>query len=67
MIDALGEILTEEEIKFLAEILLESWYALDVRNMSNEKRKLYLSIQLKIKRLNNPKLYNWYYHISIIC
>jgi len=58
MIDALGEILTEEEIKFLAEILLESWYALDVRNMSNEKRKLYLSIQLKIKRLNNPKLYN---------
>ncbi|BCV03592.1 MAG: hypothetical protein CM15mV70_060 [Caudoviricetes sp.] len=37
MIDALGEILTEEEIKFLAEILLESWYALDVRNMSNEK------------------------------
>tara|TARA_B100000401_G_scaffold225203_1_gene152504 strand:- start:39 stop:215 length:177 start_codon:yes stop_codon:yes gene_type:complete len=58
MIDALGEILTEEETKFLAEILLESWYALDVRNMSNEKRKLYLSIQLKIKRLNNPKLYN---------
>ena len=58
MIDALGEILTEEETKFLAEILLESWYALDVRNMSDEKRKLYLSIQLKIKRLNNPKLYN---------
>ena len=58
MIDALGEILTEEETKFIAEILLESWYALDVRNMSNEKRKLYLSIQLKIKRLNNPKLYN---------
>jgi hypothetical protein len=58
MIDALGEILTEEEIKFLAEILVESWYALDVRNMSNEKRKLYLSIELKIKRLNNPKLYN---------
>jgi len=61
MIDALGEILTEEEIKFLAEILLESWYALDVRNMSNEKRKMYSSIKSKISRLNN----NWYYYISI--
>ena len=61
MIDALGEILTEEETKFLAEILYEAWFSLDVRNMSNEKRKMYSSIKSKISRLNN----NWYYYISI--
>ena len=61
MIDALGEILTEKETKFLAEILYEAWFSLDVRNMSNEKRKMYSSIKRKISRLNN----NWYYYISI--
>ena len=52
MIDALGEILTEEETKFLAEILFEAWFSLDVRNMSNEKRKMYSSIKRKISILN---------------
>ena len=37
----LGEILTKEEIKFLAEALTDAWFSLDVRNMSYEKRKMY--------------------------
>ena len=53
MIDGLGEILTEEEIKFLSKILFDAWFSLDVRNMSNEKRKMYSSIKSKISRLNN--------------
>ena len=53
MIDSLGEILTEEEIKFLTEILFEAWFSLDVRNMSYEKRKMYTSIKSKISKLNN--------------
>ena len=53
MFDALGEILTEQETKFLAEILYDAWFALDVRNMDTEKRKMYLSIKSKIRRLNN--------------
>ncbi len=52
MFDALGEILTEQETKFLAEILYEAWFSLDVRNMSTEKRKMYSSIKSKIARLN---------------
>ena len=55
MFDALGEILTEQETKFLAEILYEAWFALDVRNMSTEKRKMYSSIKSKIRRLNNEQ------------
>ena len=51
--DKTRKILTEEEIKFLAEILYEAWFSLDVRNMSNEKRKMYSSIKSKISRLNN--------------
>ena len=61
LFDPLGEILTKQEIKFLAEVLTEAWFSLDVRNMSNEKRKMYSSIKRKISRLNN----NWYYYISI--
>ena len=53
MFDALGEILTTEETKFLAEILYDAWFSLDVRNMSTEKRKMYSSIKSKIARLNN--------------
>ena len=52
LLDPLGEILTEEEIKFLSEILFDAWFSLDVRNMSNEKRKMYTSIKSKISRLN---------------
>ena len=52
LLDPLGEILTEEEIKFLAEVLTEAWFSLDVRNMSNEKRKMYSSIKRKISILN---------------
>ena len=55
MFDALGEILTTEETKFLAEILFDAWFALDVRNMDTEKRKMYSSIKSKIARLNNAK------------
>jgi len=52
MIDALGKILTKQETKFLAEILFDAWFALDVRNMDTEKRKMYTSIKSKISRLN---------------
>ena len=52
LLDPLGEILTEEEIKFLSEILFDAWFSLDVRNMSYEKRKMYTSIKSKISRLN---------------
>ena len=52
LLDPLGEILTEEEIKFLNEILFDAWFSLDVRNMSYEKRKMYSSIKSKILRLN---------------
>ena len=52
LLDPLGEILTKEEIKFLAEVLTDAWFSLDVRNMSYEKRKMYTSIKSKISRLN---------------
>ena len=52
LLDPLGEILTKQEIKFLAEVLTEAWFSLDVRNMSNEKRKMYSSIKRKISILN---------------
>ena len=51
--DPLGDICTKEEVKFLSEVLFEAWFALDVRNMSTEKRKMYSSINSKIRRLNN--------------
>ena len=35
--DPLGDICTEEEVKFLSEVLFEAWFALDVRNMSTKK------------------------------
>tara|TARA_R100000805_G_C3561611_1_gene70268 strand:- start:131 stop:301 length:171 start_codon:yes stop_codon:yes gene_type:complete len=50
--DPLGDICTKEEVKFLSEVLFDAWFALDVRNMSTEKRKMYSSINSKIKRLN---------------
>ena len=53
--DPLGDICTEEEVKFLSEVLFEAWFALDVRNMSTKKRKMYSSINSKIRRLNNAK------------
>ena len=56
LLDPLGEILTEEEIKFLSEILFDAWFSLDVRNMSNEKRKMYISIKSKISRLNKEDI-----------
>ena len=56
LLDPLGEILTEEEIKFLSEILFDAWFSLDVRNMSNEKRKMYTSIKSKISRLNKEDI-----------
>ena len=37
----------------LGEILYDAWFALDVRNMHTEKRKMYSSIKSKIRRLNN--------------
>ena len=45
--DPLGDICTKEEVKFLSEVLFEAWFALDVRNMSTEKRKMYSSIKSK--------------------
>ena len=56
LLDPLGEILTEEEIKFLSEILFDAWFSLDVRNMSYEKRKMYTSIKSKISRLNKEDI-----------
>ena len=51
-IDSLGEVLTKQEVKFLAKILLDAWFALDVRNMNYDERKMYTSIQSKITRLS---------------
>ncbi len=51
-IDSLGEILTKQECKFLAKILTNAWFALDVRNMEYHERKMYSSIKSKITRLS---------------
>ena len=40
--------LTNEETNFLLEVLNNAWFALDVRNMNIEKRKMYSSIRSKL-------------------
>lgn len=52
-LDPLGEVLTKKEIKFLAEIFNDAWYALNVENLDQESQKLFISIEKKIKELNN--------------
>ena len=42
---------TNEELKFLYFILTEAWFALDVRNMNTEQRKMYSVLKLKSFRL----------------
>ena len=49
----LGEVLTKKEIKFLAEIFTDAWYSLDIENMNEEGKALFISIEQKIKELNN--------------
>ena len=51
--DPLGEVLTKKEIKFLAEIFTDAWYSLDIENMNEEGKSLFISIEQKIKELNN--------------
>ena len=53
MLDPLGEVLTKKEIKFLAEIFTAAWYSLDIENMNEEGKSLFISIEKKIKELNN--------------
>ena len=53
MLDPLGEFLTKKEIKFLAEIFTDAWYSLDIENLDQESQKLFISIEKKIKELNN--------------
>ena len=52
-LDPLGEVLTKKEIKFLAEIFTDAWYSLDIENMNEEGKSLFISIEQKIKELNN--------------
>ena len=52
-LDPLGEVLTKKEIKFLAEIFTDAWYSLDIENLYQESQKLFISIEKKIKELNN--------------
>tara|TARA_Y100000361_G_C10895528_1_gene206375 strand:+ start:315 stop:488 length:174 start_codon:yes stop_codon:yes gene_type:complete len=52
-LDSLGEVLTKKEIKFLAEILTDAFYSLDIENMNEEGKSLFFSIEKKIKELNN--------------
>ena len=52
-LDPLGEVLTKKEIKFLAEIFTDAWYSLDIENLDQESQKLFISIEQKIKELNN--------------
>ena len=46
---------TNEELNFLSYILNEAWFALDVRNMNTEQRKMYSVIKSKSIRLQNTK------------
>ena len=52
-LDPLGEVLTKKEAKFLAEIFTDAWYSLDIENMNEEGKSLFISIEKKIKELNN--------------
>ena len=44
---------TKKEIKFLAEIFTDAWYSLDIENMNEEGKSLFISIEQKIKELND--------------
>ena len=46
--DPLGDICTEEEVKFLSEVLFEAWFALDVRNMSTKKSVLTIKMEMSL-------------------
>jgi len=48
-LDSLGEVLTKKEVKFLAEILTDAFYSLDIKNMNEEGKSLFISIEKKIK------------------
>ena len=50
--DELGKFLTQEEVKFWAEIFTDAWYSLDIENMNEEGKSLFISIEKKIKELN---------------
>ena len=52
-LDPLGKVLTKKEIKFLAEIFTDAWHSLDIENMNEEGKSLFISIEKKIKELNN--------------
>ncbi len=52
-LEPLGEVLTKKEVKFLAEILTDAFYSLDIENMNEESKSLFISIEQKIKELNN--------------
>ena len=47
--DELGKFLTQEEVKFLAEILNDAWYSLDIENLDQESQKLFISIEKKLR------------------
>ena len=51
--DELGKFLTQEEVKFLAEILNDAWYQIDEDNLTEEGYQLFKSIQKKLKELLN--------------
>ena len=53
MLDPLGEVLTKKEIKFLAEIFTDAWYSLDIENMNEEGKSLFISSEKKIKEKLN--------------
>lgn len=52
-LDPLGEVLTKKEIKFLAELFYDAWYSCNIENLDQESQKLFISIEQKIKELNN--------------
>lgn len=52
-LDPLGEVLTKKEVKFLAEILTDAFYSLDIENMNEEGKSLFISIEQKIKEQLN--------------
>ena len=51
--DELGKFLTQEEVKFLAEILNDAWYQIDEDNLTEEGYQLFKSIQKKLKEILN--------------
>ena len=51
--DELGKLLTQEEVKFLAEILNDAWYQIDEDNLTEEGYQLFKSIQKKLNEILN--------------